>query len=167
MRADAALRPDRPWFGPAVTRFLEGELRGGQGWEWGSGRSTPWFAYRLGHLVSIESDPIWHARVARRLARLGLAGVDLRLIEGGDSASPPAYATAIDAEPDGSLDLVLVDGDRRHECVLHALPKVRPGGLLVIDNTSWAPSWGVPADWPVAHRSANYLSETTAWRRPR
>ena len=161
MRADAALRPDRPWLGGAVTRFLDAELpRAGSGWEWGSGRSTPWFARRLNRLVSVEGDLAWHGRVGARLAQLEIRNVELRLL--GD----PEYVTAIDAEPDGSLDLVLVDGDHRHDCVRHALSKVRPGGLLVVDNTSWADAWGVPAGWPVVHRSANYLSETTCWRRP-
>lgn len=177
MRADARLRPDRPWFGGAVIRFLDGYLAselggGGSAWEWGSGRSTPWLARRLARLVSVESDPAWHQRVAARLARLGLTNVDLRLVADRDpdrdrGGPPPAYVNAIDEEPDGSLDLVLVDGDHRHRCVARALAKVRPGGLLVVDNTTWAADWGIPAGWPVAHRSFNYLSETTAWRRPR
>lgn len=173
MRTDAALRPDRPWFGPAMIRYLDSELAGsGSGWEWGSGRSTAWLGRRLRRLVSVESDPGWHRRVSDRVRRLSLDSVELRLVEGSDprhygGSTPPEYAACIDAEPDASLDLVLVDGDRRHECIRHALQKVRPGGLLVVDNTGWAAAWGVPEDWPLAHRSANYLSETTAWRRPR
>jgi predicted O-methyltransferase YrrM len=36
---------------------------------------------------------------------------------------------------DGSLDLVVVDGILRDECVQAAVPKLRPGGWLYLDNT--------------------------------
>ena len=26
--------------------------------------------------------------------------------------------------------------------------------------------WGVPADWPLVHRSVNAVTQTTVWRRP-
>ena len=43
---------------------------------------------------------------------------------------------AICDEPDASLDLVVVDGRARVECARRAMPKVKPGGLLLLDDTS-------------------------------
>lgn len=46
-----------------------------------------------------------------------------------------AYVRAIDSCADGSLDLVIVDGRAREACLKHALPKVRSGGWLLLDNS--------------------------------
>jgi hypothetical protein len=80
----------------------------------------------------------------------------------------PRYVSVIDEFPDESLDFVLVDGHYRQACVLAALSKLRPGGLLAVDNTDWLPDdlWGVPAAWPLVHRSANVVTVTTVWRKP-
>jgi hypothetical protein len=45
------------------------------------------------------------------------------------------YVKAIAECADDSLDLVLVDGRCRAACVLEAAAKVRPGGLLVLDDS--------------------------------
>ena len=45
------------------------------------------------------------------------------------------YVAAINDELDNSLDLVIVDGRARVECVRRAMPKVKPGGLLLLDDT--------------------------------
>jgi predicted O-methyltransferase YrrM len=44
------------------------------------------------------------------------------------------YASAIDAFPDGSFDVVLVDGRARPACIRHGARKVRVGGWLILDN---------------------------------
>jgi predicted O-methyltransferase YrrM len=46
-----------------------------------------------------------------------------------------AYVQAIDSYVDESFDLVLIDGRERVQCVEHAMPKVRHGGWLVLDDT--------------------------------
>lgn len=49
-----------------------------------------------------------------------------------------------------------------------ALPKLKPGGLLLIDNTDWKdpPHVHVPKDWPLVHQSCNVMTETSIWRKP-
>jgi hypothetical protein len=88
----------------------------------------------------------------------GKAGVDYRLIlpeplgpeEGeADPADPGAYrstdppvlqhsfrnyVTAIDAFPEGTFDVVSIDGRARPSCIQHAISRVKRGGLLVLDN---------------------------------
>jgi predicted O-methyltransferase YrrM len=43
------------------------------------------------------------------------------------------------AELDGAFDLVFIDADKRryHEYLEAVLPKIRPGGLLLLDNVLW------------------------------
>ena len=46
-----------------------------------------------------------------------------------------SYAQAIDAFPDRYFDLVVVDGRARPSCILHARDKVKPGGILLLDQS--------------------------------
>lgn len=48
------------------------------------------------------------------------------------------YARAIDPFPENYFDLVLVDGRARPSCIQQALPHLKSGGLLVVDNTERA-----------------------------
>jgi hypothetical protein len=52
----------------------------------------------------------------------------------GDPDAFAAYVAAIDAFPDGFFDLVVVDGRSRAACLDRAVPKIRPGGMLVLDD---------------------------------
>jgi predicted O-methyltransferase YrrM len=47
------------------------------------------------------------------------------------------YVRQIEAWPDGSFDLVLVDGRARPGCVAAAIPKVAPGGAILLDNADY------------------------------
>lgn len=170
--------PEHPWLAPGAIAWLEENLRPDMhGWEWGSGRSTLWFARRLAHLTSIESDAAWFAQVTRLVRNSGLTHVDLRHIPldhaeadtyRNDYVPLPANPAAIGSEPDASLDFVVVDGWYRPVCARAALPKLKPGGLLLIDNTDWKhpPHVHVPQDWPLVHQSRNVMTETSIWRKP-
>jgi hypothetical protein len=132
--------PEAPWLTEAAIRFLEAWLRPtDQGLEWGSGHSTVWFAGRVGRLTSVENDGIWHRKVSGMLADKGLTrAVDYRHVdcpygERDEPASHP-YAEVASEFADRSLDFALVDGMIRETCVRAAIPKVKPGGLLILDN---------------------------------
>jgi predicted O-methyltransferase YrrM len=164
-----ATHRSRPWIAPAAVRFLDQALPGtGVGLEWGSGRSTRWFARHLGHLTSIEDDAGWYRKVKGDIEDLD--NVDLHLLD--HTAGPTSsYVRAVDRFPDGALDFVMIDGQERHACLAAAMPKVRAGtGLLVADDTAW-PEWRADLDdrlatWDVVHDSAALLKSTTIWRRP-
>jgi hypothetical protein len=171
--------PDAPWLTPGAVRFCEAVLSPAmRAWEFGSGRSTSWFASRVGHLVSIEHDSAWYATVRERLTAAGVKNVDYRLIpldhSRGEPERPtydplPRYIGTITAEPDASLALVVVDGHYRTNCVRESLPKIQPGGLLLIDDLNLWPrreDLPIPGDWPQVHESTNGLKRTGLWRRP-
>lgn len=170
--------PDHPWLAPGAIRWLEENLRPDMhGFEWGSGRSTLWFASRIAALTSIESDAAWFDQVARKVGEAGLTNVELRHMPLDHSEADtyrddydplPSNAAAIQDHADASLDFVVVDGWYRPVCARAALPKLRPGGILLIDNTDWRdpPHVHVPADWPLVHRSRNVLTETSIWQQP-
>ncbi len=169
--------PDHPWLAPDAIAWLEDNLRPEmKGFEWGSGRSTLWFARRIASLTSIESDASWHNQVSRMVSESGLTNVDLRLVplEHPDADTYRNDYTPLPANPatileisDSSLDFVVVDGWYRPVCSRAALSKLKPGGLLLIDNTNWddPPHVHVPKDWPLVHRSRNVMTETSVWRK--
>jgi hypothetical protein len=73
--------PDEPWIAQGAIRFCEASLtREMAGFEWGSGRSTAWFAQRLGSLTSIEHDTGWFKIVQEKLKRRSIHNVTYRLV---------------------------------------------------------------------------------------
>jgi predicted O-methyltransferase YrrM len=66
--------PDSPWLTSEAVVFLERSLEPDRvGFEWGSGRSTVWFARWVRRLISVEHDPLWYEQVRKRLDEEGLA----------------------------------------------------------------------------------------------
>lgn len=152
------LEHHQPWLNFAVTEFLAAELKRRSAplvFEWGSGASTLFWMDHGARVTSIEHDAEWHAEISALLAPA--APVDYRLVEpvanihgpGLDPADPQLcisadprfhghdfsnYVSQVDELADGSLDMVVVDGRSRPACLMRAVPKVRPGGLLVLDN---------------------------------
>lgn len=107
--------------------------------EYGSGGSTLWLTDQGAAVRAIEHHPDWHRRLQAAAPRL-----DITLHEPsprGEIGSVMTagyfddYVRAIDDVPDGSLDLVIVDGRARVECVDRAMAKVRAGGMLLLDDT--------------------------------
>jgi len=173
------LNPDAPWLTPGAVTFLQRNLRPDMaGIEWGSGRSTRWYAAHLRHLLSVEHHAGWYARVKEELEKTGTRNVDYRSIPlshpENEGTVPhyepmPPYVSVVREVPEGSLGLVVVDGHYRQACVLEALPRLAPGGLLLVDDSNMLPTlaeWGVPADWPIVSHTHNGLKATTVWRKP-
>jgi predicted O-methyltransferase YrrM len=120
--------PSDPWLTADAVRFLEGWLRPtDRCLEWGSGRSTAWFAARVASVTSIEHDASWATKVSGQLA--SMHSVSVHLV---DASEVDTYASA----PEGAetFDVVLVDGIHRDQCALAALDLVEAGGIVVVDN---------------------------------
>jgi predicted O-methyltransferase YrrM len=132
--------PDAPWLTPESIRLLDSMLQPSDiGAEFGSGRSTLWLARRCAHLTSTEHDEAWHARVSGLLIRQGITHVDYRCHprdEPDATGDQSAYAQVAKFLDNESIDFALVDGLYRDHVTLFLLPKIRPGGMLVIDNVN-------------------------------
>jgi predicted O-methyltransferase YrrM len=128
--------PREPWIPFSAKAALEKVLnKQSRVWEIGSGNSTLWFADRVGHITSIEADTNWFNQLQAIIAKEGLSNVDLRYEWHGHRMAD------FSSTPDGSLDLLVVDGGPRGQCLLNGFPKVKSGGLVYLDN------WDVPAFW--------------------
>ncbi len=167
--------PEAPWLTPQAIGILHTMLRPTDtGLEFGSGRSTVWFATRVHHLTSVEHDEAWHEAISTGLKERGLSNVDYLLCprdvpaeRGGDSD----YVGVAARFPADSLDFVLVDGAYREHCALAVIPKLRPGGLLVIDNVNWflpsrshSPCSRTPAQGPAGPGWRRLQHATGTWR---
>jgi len=160
MRKNYLLTKPSPWVTfdaiDHIENYLRSQRRPLRAFEYGSGGSTLYWQSRQVECVSVEHDPAWYELVRERIVP---ERVDYRLVRPEpasgelDPSDPEAYGSAdetfrrfrfdhyvrvIDAFADGHFDLVLVDGRARTSCVRHALPKVRPGGLLILDNADRA-----------------------------
>lgn len=122
-------RPVRPTISYTATRLIAARLR--PDWnavEFGSGMSTAWLAARVGTLLSIEDHAGWAERVRAILAERGLTNVRHELRDA------TGYAR-LDDIPDRYFHFALIDGSDRAGCVAAVLPKMRPDGLIYLDNS--------------------------------
>jgi predicted O-methyltransferase YrrM len=174
MRYERAHAED-PWLTPEAIRLLGTLLRrSDRGVEFGSGRSTVWFAQRVASLTSVEHDEQWYETVAARLKARGLGNVDYILArpdqpvqQGGLSG----YARTALTFADASVDFALIDGHYRDYSAKFMLPKIKPGGMLIIDNVNWvlpsrsrSPNSRTPELGPHGEIWSQVHEELTQWR---
>lgn len=183
----SAIETGSPWITFGAQRFLDRAVSiKSRVFEYGTGGSTRFFARRVQQVVSVEHDPAWFDKV--RYVVIPYHNVDMILCEPTEPAeerygsSDPAYAGksfrdyvhAIDQFPDGRFDVVVVDGRSRVDAFIHAMPKVKPGGYIVLDDSeraTYAEALEAARPW---HRQdfagpkpfVVQFSRTTIWRRP-
>ncbi len=175
-KAYERIYPDHPWLTKTANGILAFYLKDSDvGFEFGSGRSTLWLARRICLLTSVEHDRVWYARIRKQLEREGISNVKYYLREeakqNDQHAQSHAYTRVIEACEECSLDFVLIDGLYRDICAYSALTKLRPGGLVVIDNADWflpcrsrSPSSRRPEDGPVSELWKEFLYVVKDWR---
>jgi predicted O-methyltransferase YrrM len=132
--------PGNPWLTPDAVRLLGGMLRASdQGIEFGSGRSTLWFAERVAQLTSVEHDALWHRAVSQDLRARGLTNVDYVLApwDPDEPGQDSDYVGTLRRFPESGIDFALIDGAYRDHAARLAMPRIKPGGLLIIDNVNW------------------------------
>lgn len=126
-RAVLGILAKRPWLVTRALPAIERHVNGARVFEYGAGMSTLWFTDKASAVVSVESNKEWAQRINDALAAQGKPPVLL-------VTDPEEYAVRINSF-DGLFDIVLVDGINRRRCVEEGIPKLRKGGLLILDNT--------------------------------
>jgi predicted O-methyltransferase YrrM len=153
-RKEAIDKNDRPlpWMTYPAIELLRRIARPGMAvFEFGSGGSTLWWRERVQRVVSVEHDEVW-AKETGALARpAGLPcneqalGPYLRHVEertdtrtangGASDRDYSAYLSALLEHPAGTFDIVVIDGMARNTAAVIAAEVVKPGGLVVFDNS--------------------------------
>ena len=174
-RAQLGRTPERPWIVPAAIGWLRRRIR--RDWrilELGSGRSTTWLGRRAKRVISLEDNDFWHGRTLELISEAGLVNVELRL------GPVEEFPNAVASLPSDGFDLVLVDflespDVTRIDCVRPALEKVRPGGLLLLDDSDrpgYSQAFQLLAGWKLRRFTGvkdgwPEVCETAIFRRPR
>lgn len=155
---DYLLKHRIPWLTFDAVPMIEGFVRPGMNiFEYGSGSSTLWWSKLGANVISIEHDEHWFNVLNHYI--LPTDNIQLQLVQadavaqnmsaapddpygyrtrhhGFENATFKAYASSIDGYPDSHFHVILVDGQARPSCIRHAIPKLRSGGLLIVDNAN-------------------------------
>lgn len=158
---DYLMTKPSPWLVFSAIRWLDdfmSQCHRPKVFEYGSGGSTLYWIRQGCECISIEDDEDWFLKVKSHLR--GANDIDFRHVPPEiaetavcDPANPHKYRSGaerykqysferyvrqIDDFSDDFFDLILIDGRARPSCLLHAIPKVRLGGAIVLDNADRA-----------------------------
>ncbi len=168
--------PELPWLSRDAIAFIEQWLQPNDfAFEYGSGRSTIWLAQRVNRMRSIEHNIEWSEQVSKEIQLRSLNNVDFQFVKsnGSDPSDIENYShKVLIGIQDQELDFALVDGIFRDHCALAVMGKLKPGGLLVIDDAHrYLPSYSrspyaIPCDGvcPTPHWE-KFQALTSNWRR--
>jgi len=148
-----------PWLNFPALDFLEQHIQPDfKVFEFGGGGSTLYFCKKTSEVTTVEDHAAWFKTLTDTVkaknnhnwnglfiapepdphapGRSHINPDDFKSgAKGLEDVSYERYARAIDAYPDQYFDLVLVDGRARPSCIQQSVPKLKSGGLLVVDNT--------------------------------
>lgn len=150
------LSDEQPWITFDAIQLLEENVEPSHKvLEFGGGGSTLFFLKRCQVVITVEHDAEWFHLLKRRIDEIQLKNwigclVEPErgnLVESPSTSNPDhyssggigevnfkKYASSIDAYPNEYFDVVLVDGRSRPACIKHAVPKLKKGGLIILDN---------------------------------
>ena len=174
-----------PWLSPSsilfFKKYLEKDMVGA---EFGSGSSTLFFAPRISKLYSVEHNEEWYHLINEKLTGLNCSNVDYRFVVQNDKSDYVDevfdleekrdfeirrdyvnYFRALNDIRDHSLDFAIVDGRARTECCHEILPKIKKGGILILDNSErkrYELVFEQLKDYEM-YETTNGLTNTTFW----
>lgn len=135
--------PETPWLNRAAIEVFDTLLKSSDHMvEFGAGRSTFWFSSRVERLISVEHQKAWAEDVQSKLKAKNINNVELKFFptEYKDETTGTMqsdYVIWLDTLENLSIDVALIDGTYRGAAATKVLPKLKCGGLLVIDNVNW------------------------------
>jgi hypothetical protein len=123
-----------PWYTyPAIEFLKQFDFTEKSVFEYGSGNSTVFWSRRARRVVSVEDEEEWFERLGPQLP------ANCTLLHESDLRR---YVDVIYRYPEG-FDIIVVDGPgrgfTRMKCVRAALQRLRPGGMVILDNSDWVP----------------------------
>lgn len=127
-----------PWIAFPAIEFLNKVVpRGATVFEYGCGASTLWWLERGNHVRSIESDEAWWKLISDKARAKGYTKFYIEY-----SPKREFYHTAI-ARTQTQFDVIVIDGliegYCRYACLKEAVKRLKPYGIIVLDNADWLP----------------------------
>lgn len=188
---DIELKGVYPWFAFQSIRHIESLLRPDMKIvEYGGGYSTLWWASRVSSVTTVERSKEWSDEIQRSLHKHHLKNVELRTFDKFPDVSEGELESNYDSlrplvdeyigssnVPEYSCDVLVVDDVFRNAVVEGALNLVKPGGLLILDDSERERHKPVMErmllnGWSCAHffGAAPYHfheKQTTIWSKPK
>lgn len=118
-----------PWFTyPAITYLKQLDFSNKLVFEYGSGNSTLFWGARAERVISIEHHDKWYQKMEKIVSK----NTDLKLIA--DDFYPHAIS-----KYEEEFDVIVIDGagQYRYDCAVEAIKKLKPGGMIILDNSDW------------------------------
>jgi hypothetical protein len=122
-----------PWYTYPCIDFLKYRTYGNKViLEFGGGQSTLWWARRARHVVTLEGDQKWYARIAQTMP----VNVDLHYVSMKDVDTNVNHVREVLAsKPYPHYDVAVIDGLYRYEMIDLACNLLAKDGIIVCDNS--------------------------------
>ncbi|MDX1913330.1 MAG: hypothetical protein SFV22_17680 [Saprospiraceae bacterium] len=154
-----SIADELPWINFLALDVLEKHLHPEHKiFEFGGGGSTLFFCKTAGEVITVEDHAEWFNTLTETVQKKGyrhwkgffvspepvndstprshFRPQDYKSsVKGLEHLSFEKYARVIDQYPEKYFDLILIDGRARPSCIQQAIPRLKTGGLLVVDNT--------------------------------
>lgn len=115
-----------PWVTYPFIAFIKGRLHKTLSvFEYGSGNSTLFFAKLVGSVTSVEHDLEWYKKVHKEIP--SNVNVIFDSLEYGGSYCKQST--------NDKYDIIIVDGRDRVNCCKNAAKSLKPGGVIVLDDS--------------------------------
>lgn len=168
-----------PWLTEAANEKLKSIINNGKNlhvFEYGSGASTIWFCKQpnVERIYSVEHDKKWLKELAQHLTpelakkavffmgetpyhyAICWATENIKIESEVKLSTGTRLRIACSQKPEGIFDIILVDGRNRVKCIKVCMDYVKPGGILILDNSErhyYKPGIDLLKDW---HRFDTY-----------
>ncbi|MBK7230079.1 MAG: class I SAM-dependent methyltransferase [Ignavibacteriales bacterium] len=117
-----------PWFSYPFIDFLTPRLtKNNVLFEFGSGNSTLFFSSRVKNVISIEHNKEWYNIVSKTKPQ----NVDLILTQSDSVHDYTNYFSVMDKK----IDIIIVDGLHRNECLINSINKLSENGVVILDDS--------------------------------
>ena len=138
-----------------------------KGFEFGSGRSTKWFANKVSFYYSVEGNLEWYNKtIDANKKNIKLGRCEIVYKDTGNQLNinlnkKNIYSNSLSKFQNNYFDFGLIDGHFRYECIEKSLSKIRKGGILIVDNTDAIDNIEYFLKQYESKKFTNGISETT------
>ena len=165
------------WTSYSLHQFLHSlNLKNKNVLEFGSGGSTVFFLKRKANLITFEHSQVWIEKLRLRLGHQSKwKSYFVEFIPREDDQNGYLkYIEKIQDIEDETVDIALVDGRHRVECIRAVQSKLVPGGQIILDDSdrpSYEESYEILKNWETFRISgyaymSDYKSHSTVWQKP-
>lgn len=158
------LHKNEPWIPSKAVKAIDKALhKNMKGIEFGSGRSTVWYASRINHLVSVEDHKEWFKQVQGELEKSSVSNVKYVYKSSDEGVTGHSeYGDFINNFENESIDFIVVDGKYRDRIANDAIQKLSAGGILLLDDSERYLAYASKAPYSIGNKDR---AMTDSWKK--